>query len=510
MNASSQKNYSDSFYLDDQSLFDISNTPLELNFPRWMQVSYCLENRLALILVAGEALKIREQLMIQSDSRLFIRYTAGLPNISTDGLQCEIYFQEDGGIDDQNAIAILPLKGGIQSKSWRAIEFDISYLAGHYGHLLIKCDAGKNGDKTADWLAISDLCYAMEDQLQLVKARSFKHWRITNEISQFNHAYQHSMYELKGNQQMSNSIGPSRIVRKLVKFDENRANIGYEEIKVHDVEPFVNESVYAYATRLMGNLLPGKPPDFLKRLKLKSDQGNIIKVLSLCSGTARIEASFASQLSRNVEWTLLDINTQLLNSASKSFDLSVKCDLIEADINNLKFNGDKWDIILCISALHHVVELERLIKFCHESLNLDGEFWSIGECVGKNGNRLWSDAKIEADKIFQQLPIKYKKNLHTNNIDFELPDIDCSITSFEGIRSEEIEKNIDRWFYPLNTHRGNCFLWRIINQAYSDNYNINNSEDRLWIAKLVNAEINYFRSGGIGTELNGIYKPRKI
>jgi ubiquinone/menaquinone biosynthesis C-methylase UbiE len=233
-----------------------------------------------------------------------------------------------------------------------------------------------------------------------------------------------------------------------------------------------------------------------------------VKVLSLCSGAARIEAGFAAAAKERVAWSLLDINTELLDMASSQFSSSIQVDLIEADVNELSDTDETWDIILCVSALHHIVELEKVVRFCHHSLDPDGEFWSIGEYVGRNGNRLWPGAYDEANRFFKNLPEKFRFNHHSRQIDPVIPDNDYSVGCFEGIRSEEIEPILDRWFHRQEVYKANCFLWRLVNLAYSDNYKMNDPEDTSWIVKAVQSEINYFRNGGRGTELYGIYSPR--
>lgn len=494
------------FYLDEDSIFDISGTPSNIEFPRWMQIVHCVDRRNALILVAGEKINLSKALKINIDTHIYIRYSAGLSSISADGLFCEIVFIGAEQPDSENLIATLPLCGGSQSKDWRSADLDISFLAGLRGYFTIRCHPGKNDDPVGDWLAISDLCIATEDQLSLTKARSFHKLRFRNEIEHFSDAYRHSMYSSIQNQRSRIAAGRSRIVRKLICGNDVPSTLNISSIG--DIEPLPGESLHAYTTRLQSMYIHQSPPDFYERLKSRSEAGGIIKVLSVCSGAARIEASLAAHVGTNVEWSLLDINVDLLDLASKQFAPSVKLDLIEANANSLTCSGEKWDIILCVSALHHIVELERFMKFCHGSLNKDGEFWNIGEYVGRNGNRLWPGAREEANKLFHHLPEQYRVNHHTHQIDFEVPDNDYSVGCFEGIRSEDIEPILDRWFLPFDVYRRNCFLWRLFNQAYSDNYDLQNPEDRIWIAYIVNAEMNYFLKGGRGTELHGIYKPR--
>lgn len=494
------------FYLDENSKFEIAGTPSNLNFPRWMQITHCEDKRHSIVLVAGESLKPKEVFEFEKDTRLYVRFSAALPTISADGLVCSINFLESDQLHSTSQICDLPVTGGQQSPYWRIIDLDISFLAGRKGHLILSCLAGPSGDPSGDWLAVSDLCIAREDKLPALKARSFHDLRSRNEIAHFSSVYRHSMYSSVQNQRAEIAAGNSRPVRKLspIQYSAEDSNTA----KLSDIVPLSGESPYGYASRLLASCIPQPPPNFAERLKSMTSKGGVVKVLSLCSGAARIEASYAAQVGLNVEWSLLDINADLLGLASKQFPPEIKLDLIEANANELEHSGEKWDVILCVSALHHIVELEKLIKFCHDSLTENGEFWSIGEYVGRNGNRLWPDARAEATKLFRQLPEQYRLNRHANQLDSELPDNDFSVGCFEGIRSEDIEPVLDRWFHPADVYRRNCFLWRLINLAYSDNFDLEKVDDRGWIIRMVNAEADHFRTGGRGTELFGVYSPR--
>jgi len=495
------------FYLDETSNFNIEGTPNRIVFPRWMQISHCEDKRTSLILVAGESLELTSTLIIERDSRLFIRYSAALHNISSDGLICEVYFNGADPISSSDIICTLPISGGTQPPYWRMVELDISFLTHRGGRLIFKCQPGPDGDPSSDWLAISDLSIARADRLSILKARSFHDLRSRNEIEHFSSVYRHSMYSSVQEQRAEIASGYSRPVRKLERKTDFVEKLNADMI-VDDVKPLPEESPYGYASRLLASSIPQTPPNFAERLKSRSESGGVVRVLSLCSGAARIEASYAAQLGSNVQWSLLDINVDLLGLASKQFSATIKLDLIEANVNELVFSGEKWDVILCVSALHHIVELEQVIKFCHDSLSPGGEFWSIGEYVGRNGNRLWPEARYEANKVFERLPEQYRLNRHTNNLDQEIPDNDYSVGCFEGIRSEDIEPILDRWFHPVDVYRRNCFLWRLINLAYSDNFNILKPDDRSRIMSMVNAEVAHFQAGGRGTELFGVYRPR--
>lgn len=497
------------FYLDEDSEFEISGTPSGIIFPRWMKIAHCIDKRMSLILATGEELRIMDINDVQKDTKFYLRYGSVKSDISADRLVLEILFLEKKErCESAEVIATFPLEGGSRSPYWREAELDISYLRGRRGHLLVRCCSQSKKEPYGDRVAIADLCVAREDRLPLMRARSFRKLRFRNEIDRFNCIYRHSMYSQKQDHQAEIAKGQARPIRT---FPEHLGPDPVHSMNhIDELEPIPSESPYDYGTRLLSANIPQKAPDFIERLKIKAGDESPVKILSLCCGAARIEADFASRFGPNVKWWLLDLNPDLLGIASKQFAPTLQLNLIVADANALTYSGEKWDIIICISALHHIVELERLIKFCHESLNENGEFWSIGEYVGRNGNQLWPDARNEADRVFKILPEKYRRNYWTGQVDPVIPENDYSVGCFEGIRSEDIEPILERWFIPLDVYRRNCFLWRLLNMAYSDNYDIKSREDRQWIVRLVEAELNHFRDGGHGTELFGVYRPRSI
>lgn len=409
-------------------------------------------------------------------------------------------------------ILAAPIFGGKQSGEWRVVELDLSWLAGNSVRVGVRCLPGPQNDPTADWLAISEFCVARKDRIGVMLARSFAELRIKNEIDHFSNVYKHEMYSEEQKKHAENAKVDGGCVEQKVRKVVLANYSGSQAIKMPvgtAIEPLPSESPYKYASRLLAGNIGSPPPDFVGRLKSRIKSGPV-KILSLCSGAARIEAGFAAQVGELAEWTLLDINRDLLRTAAQQFPRSVKVDLIEGNANELSDLGERWDVILCVSALHHIVELENLIAFCHVSLNEGGEFWSIGENIGRNGNRLWPDSLKIANSYFGCLPEKYRLNRHTGIVDSEIPDLDYSVGCFEGIRSQEIEQILDVWFQQDHIYRCNCFLWRVMNLAYSDNYDLTNPVDLMWIFKAVQAELSHFKNGGRGTELHGVYRKRFI
>jgi hypothetical protein len=70
------------------------------------------------------------------------------------------------------------------------------------------------------------------------------------------------------------------------------------------------------------------------------------------------------------------------------------------DLNRLALRPRHHDDLLCVSALQHVVELEHLLDQVAGSLVEGGEFWSIGEYIGRNEGRLFPEGYEVANGYF--------------------------------------------------------------------------------------------------------------
>jgi len=494
------------FLLDETAVFDVSPEVELAEHPQWMHVTHLREGRYSLILTAGEHLR-SSKLEVFSDSTLFVRFSAALPSISLDGLTCSVVFLEDG-TQAEFQIGMFHFCGATSPSEWRTVDLDLAWLAGKRGRLLVACGPGAKNDPTADWLAIADLCVAREGERKALLAKTHQSLRMENEIAHFSSVYRNAFYSSVQQRQSETARGVVRKVRRLNGLAHAPVQAARADIVI--LEPFEGEVAYAYATRLLRANVPQVPPDFQARLRQKVLDHGAIKVLSICSGAARIEAGLSAAVPEGIEWSLLDINEDLLQIAARQFPPGTRLDLIVADANNLVPTGEQWDVIICVSALHHLVELEKVMLFISRSLKDDGEFWSVGEAVGRNGNRLWPDAIIAADAAFSALPARYRLNADTQVVDAVIPDKDHSIGCFEGIRSEDITALLERWLTPVNVYRTNCFLWRMVNLAYSGNFNLEKAQDRALVIDLVRAELGHFRNGGLGTELFGVYQKKHL
>jgi len=214
-----------------------------------------------------------------------------------------------------------------------------------------------------------------------------------------------------------------------------------------------------------------------------------------------------------VRLTLLDASEELIQRAADRLSRAGSghtVDCLIGDVNRGLPGNDRYDVIVCVSALHHVADLETVLAQANERLVDEGEFWSIGEQIGRNGNRLWPDALVAANHAFAQLPERLRRNAHSGVVDATVSDHDFSVASFEGIRSEELETMLEAHFVPVHVFKRNAFLWRLVDSTYGGNFDLAVDADLAALRQLVVAEAVHWATGGRSTELHGVYRKKTL
>ncbi len=469
---------------------------------RWLVPAHLPPARACMIILAGETARIGKAFTVPPgrDWVLNITFAHGLPAISRDGLVVNIAFACK---QVAHPLISIPLGTKATQAPLRAC-IDLACLGGETGFIEICIGAGTDHDPCGDWLALYELSACPRIDSGLEMARSYAALRNKNELSVFAETYSHSMYT---SETSAEHLHPTR--GPVAAAPPKPAAV--QEATQHLTSSMrVSENAYSFAHRLLETKLEKRPPDFHGRLNSLGKQKGRVRMLSLCSGEARIETSLISACEAPVHITLVDLNPGLLSRAASRLPPNATADVICGNINSIILPQEKFDVIVCVSGLHHVVELERL--FAQLSLNLDknGEIWSIGEYIGANGARLDPRAYDVADGFFASLPEHFRKNrlMPGNPTDAHLPNYDCSSTCFEGIRAVELENLMMRFFDPVELYRRNSFLWRILDQAYCENYDTSRDEDLLLIHQAVDLEYRHFANGGQATELHAIFSRR--
>jgi SAM-dependent methyltransferase len=316
------------------------------------------------------------------------------------------------------------------------------------------------------------------EQIQHQRARAHRDYRVQQELQIFSSTYTHEMYTdapLDAAMYARNALDLAQVLLD--------RKIGYPV------------------------------PDFMELLMRKVAQRRItgqgrVRVLSLASGAARTETHLLKKLKPGfVELTLTDVNADLLAQASKRLGGHVR-DTLVLDLNGAELPERTYDVVLCVSALHHFVELEHIAASIARSLKPEGEFWSIGEYVGRPGARLYGDLCEQANALFQQLPPELRKNAITGEVDATLSNYDCSLSSFEGVRADEIEPVFAQCFQADWLDRRSTVLWRLIDAAYVSNYDVSRTEHRDWVSRVVELDYELHANGAPASSMNAVYLPR--
>jgi SAM-dependent methyltransferase len=368
-----------------------------------------------------------------------------------------------------------------------------------------------NGGSGLCFVLLLRICAAHERGR--VNALSAYEFRLHNEVHHFSGAaYTHSMY---GPQETARG-GEGVVVRADVQQATDHARQHLHSLtesavqRLESLPPAPAEGAFGYGMRALSLLLPMAAPDFFARAARLSES-KPLRILSILAGAARIEEQIVGYCSGSVSWTLLDASPDLIQRAADRLSAArpgLRVDCLVGDINEGLPGEGQFDVIVCVSALHHVADLETVLGQINRRLTDDGEFWSIGEQIGRNGNRLWPEAYEAANAVFAKLPERLRKNAHTGKIDAVVNDQDFSTGCFEGIRSEELESLLEAYLIPEHVYKRNAFFWRLIDATYADNFDLSRADDLRHLRELVVAEATHWATGGRSTELHGVYRKK--
>ena len=213
------------------------------------------------------------------------------------------------------------------------------------------------------------------------------------------------------------------------------------------------------------------------------------RLVSLGAGNGDTELGIASRLRDrgidNLELILLEMNPQMLKRAmvdASKLGLADRVVTRETDLNSWKAD-DNADVYLANHSLHHVVNLEDLFTEVQTSLDPEGVLL-VNDMIGRNGHVRWPEAADLVRRIWDVAPENYRWNPFLQAVEDVYPDIDCSNSGFEGIRSQDILPLLLERFHP-DVYV--CFLNvadPFIDRVYGPNFDIDRPEDLAFIDAL--------------------------
>jgi len=249
-----------------------------------------------------------------------------------------------------------------------------------------------------------------------------------------------------------------------------------------------------------------------------------IQILSLGSGYCGHELKLARRLARPYLIQCTDINEENFASAKKvARSEGLALEFTVADLNFIDIEPGKYDLIFAHAALHHVINLERLIEQVAGGLSQHG-ILQVVEVVGKNRILIWKENERFANALLDIIP-RVSKGRHIHALEpvhGTLPNIMRLMKrllqpfllkmahGMEGVRQEDILPLINGSFVPLFEHRHGAFIRFICtNPALSGLFDLSSIEGRNAFDFLIEADRASVRNNILRPlELWGVYKSR--
>jgi SAM-dependent methyltransferase len=247
------------------------------------------------------------------------------------------------------------------------------------------------------------------------------------------------------------------------------------------------------------------PKDFYRLYMLQACQQHSEKRLcfvSIGAGNCDTEIEIIESLwaagTRNFVLECLDINPHMLDrgrSLARQRQIADAISFTQADINSWR-PSQKYQIIMANQALHHFVELEMLFDKAYDALTPDGFFLS-DDRVGRNGHMRWPETLEILDRIWSDLPEKYKYNHQLKRLEREFDNWDCSKEGFEGIRAQDIlPLLIKKFHFELFVGYGNL-IDAFVERSFGHNFDPANQADLDFIDRIHSMDEDHLERGVI-------------
>lgn len=228
---------------------------------------------------------------------------------------------------------------------------------------------------------------------------------------------------------------------------------------------------------------------YLNPIIKRASENKQVLVASLGSGDGEIENLLAMKLLQmklfNVKIIGFELSSDLVRKATRNSEEMGLSDIVSfhnADVNSA-FEKSAFDMIIANQVLHHIVELENVLDACHDAVKDDGMIMTR-DMIGMNGHQAWPEARGVIEKIWAEMPDRYKLNHRSGKVFSEFQNIDHSKHGFEGIRSQDVLLLLIERFGYSNFYAFGGVVERFINRSYGQNYDISLREDVKFIEYL--------------------------
>jgi len=158
--------------------------------------------------------------------------------------------------------------------------------------------------------------------------------------------------------------------------------------------------------------------------------------------------------------------------------------LPQVDDLNKRTTTDKYDMIMANHSLHHIMELESIFNFIHDSLTDHGIFATC-DMIGRNGHMRWPETEAVLQAIWPLLSDRQRFHHQLLRDDREhFVNHDCSNEGFEGIRAQDILYLLLNRFHAYKFFAFGGFIDVLADRGYGPGFDTNNEWDREFILSM--------------------------
>jgi SAM-dependent methyltransferase len=204
-----------------------------------------------------------------------------------------------------------------------------------------------------------------------------------------------------------------------------------------------------------------KPPGLHRMLALAGLKPR--RGLSLGCGSGRAERLFLKQ-GVCERFTGVDVAEAAIEEARQTAAAeNLPIDYLCQDLNALDLGDQKFDLVVCQTILHHVLDLEHVFDEIERALAPDGLFY-VHDYIGETQFQFTDERLRWYNSVMQALPESLRANRLCKVVPAEIrrPEPGKLVSPFEAIRSGEIRGMLLERFEVLEKHESTTILDRVV------------------------------------------------
>ncbi len=294
------------------------------------------------------------------------------------------------------------------------------------------------------------------------------------------------------------------------EFEKKRFSSAGELHNLPPIFSFYNENFLK--PKLMENLGSNSFLDLVvtEAIKIRKVLGEeVLKIVSLGAGHGQIEMELMKYIQLwykgNCEILCLDLFSPEDEKSEQVDGFTYKIIRKKADLNTPQSHGD-FHLALAHHSLHHIENLQAILDSAVTMLSEEKGKFIISDVVGRNGHMRWPEALAVIRQVWETLEDSKKFQHQFRHQDLWYENWDCSNEGFEGIRAQEVLRELYLRFRDNRVYFWGGIVEPLLDRGFGWNFSPENTLDCDFISKLVKLEERLIEKGILTpTQIIGVF-----